>query len=68
MAHTLTYELGQRLQRRLRLAASARRSPTIGSTGRRWTSSRRSSDRELADLGISRLSIREIAHDSVYGA
>jgi uncharacterized protein YjiS (DUF1127 family) len=26
------------------------------------------SDRELSDLGISRLSIREIAHDSVYGA
>ena len=25
-------------------------------------------DRELSDLGISRLSIREIAHDSVYGA
>ncbi len=24
-------------------------------------------DRELADLGISRLSIREIAYDSVYG-
>lgn len=26
------------------------------------------SDRELADLGISRLSIREIARESVYGA
>lgn len=25
------------------------------------------SDRELADLGITRLSIREIAHESVYG-
>lgn len=25
-------------------------------------------DRELADLGISRLSIREIARESVYGA
>ena len=24
-------------------------------------------DRELADLGISRLSIRDIAHESVYG-
>lgn len=26
------------------------------------------SDRELLDLGLSRLSIREVAHDSVYGA
>ena len=27
----------------------------------------RLNDRELADLGLSRLSIREIAHESVYG-
>ena len=26
------------------------------------------SDRELADLGLSRLNIRDIAYDSVYGA
>ena len=26
------------------------------------------SDRELRDLGLSRLSIREVAYDSVYGA
>lgn len=26
------------------------------------------SDRELRDLGLSRLSIRQIAYDSVYGA
>jgi uncharacterized protein YjiS (DUF1127 family) len=26
------------------------------------------SDRELADLNIARFSIRDIAHDSVYGA
>jgi uncharacterized protein YjiS (DUF1127 family) len=26
------------------------------------------SDRELADLGISRLSIRDVARESVYGA
>lgn len=25
------------------------------------------SDRELRDLGLSRLSIRQVAHDSVYG-
>jgi len=26
------------------------------------------SDRELRDLGLSRFSIRQVAHDSVYGA
>ncbi len=27
-----------------------------------------SSDRELADIGISRLSIKEIAHEAAYGS
>jgi uncharacterized protein YjiS (DUF1127 family) len=65
MAHTLTYDLGEGFGpfARLRRALSDYRlyRKTFGELDAL-------SDRELADLGISRLSVREIARESVYGA
>jgi uncharacterized protein YjiS (DUF1127 family) len=65
MAHSLTYELntGFGVVARLRKAFADYRlyQSTLDELAAL-------SDRELADLGISRLSIREIARESVYGA
>ena len=66
MAHTLTYELEPRLRpgcARLRKAVTDYRlyRQTVAELGAL-------NDRELGDLGISRFAIRQVAHDSVYGA
>jgi uncharacterized protein YjiS (DUF1127 family) len=69
MAHAMTYEVSDGIGgiggfvARIRKAIADRRQyqQTFGEL-------EALSDRELRDLGISRLSIREIAHDSVYGA
>jgi len=69
MANTMTYELGNTgaagvsgLMTRIRKALADYRMyrQTLGEL-------EALNDRELWDLGISRLSIRGIAHDSVYG-
>ena len=65
MAHSLTYEIGHGFSPFARL----RRAITDYWLYRKTLDELAAlNDRELADLGISRLSIREIAHESVYGA
>ena len=67
MAHALTYELGTR--RGLGALARARKAFADYRLYRRTVAeSATLSNRELNDLGISRFAIRQIAHDSVYGA
>jgi uncharacterized protein YjiS (DUF1127 family) len=65
MAHSLTYDIAEGFApfARLRKAISDYRlyRKTLDELAAL-------NNRELADLGISRFSIREIAHESVYGA
>ena len=69
MAHAMTYEVSDDIGgiggfvARIRKAIADRRQYQ-----QTFDELEALSDRELRDLGISRLSIREIAHDSVYGA
>ena len=70
MANVLTFDLNDSaLRSGLAFSpASARRWPTTGFIARRSTSSQQLNDRELADLGLTRFGIRQVAYDFVYGA
>jgi uncharacterized protein YjiS (DUF1127 family) len=65
MAHSLTYETGHGFAPFARLRKSIADYRLYRQTLDELAAL---SNRELADLGISRFSIREIAHESVYGA
>ena len=65
MAHALTYEHS----RGLGTLARARKAFADYRLYRRTVAELATlSNRELNDLGVSRFAIRQIAHDSVYGA
>jgi uncharacterized protein YjiS (DUF1127 family) len=68
MANAMTYELGSTTAG-LGWLGSLRRTLADYRLYRRTLGELEAlSERELADLGISRLSVRQIAYDSVYGA
>ena len=69
MATTMTYELGNTVETGVSgLLARISKSFADYRMFRQTLDELASlNDRELADLGISRLSVRDIAHESVYG-
>jgi uncharacterized protein YjiS (DUF1127 family) len=69
MASTMTYEYGNATVAGLGWLGQMRKALADHRLYRRTLAELEAlNDRELADLGLSRLAIREVAHDSVYGA
>ena len=69
MAHAMTYELSDGIGGIGGFVARIRKSIADRRLYRQTLDELQAlNDRELGDLGISRHSVREIAHDTVYGA
>lgn len=69
MANAMTYELGRTTSAGFGWLGGARKALADYRLYRRTLAELEGlNDRELADLGISRLVVRQVAYDSVYGA